>query len=135
MKWLKYILWILFAGVVFYYLIILGGPIRNLIELRGCTVSYTHYLTNNMYCNWRTSGSCPTNDVILTNARREVLSCLCDTADQDPPETRELLELIQADPLLSHVFERIQSEQGVLLNSVQAICSQRNTLFAPVALK
>ena len=135
MKWLKYILWTLFAGVVFYYLIILGGPIRNLIELRGCTVSYTHYLTNNMYCNWRTAGHCPTNDVILTNARREVLSCLCENADQNPPEIRELLELIQADPLLTPVFEHIQSEQGVSLNSVQTICSQRIILFAPVALK
>jgi hypothetical protein len=135
MKWMKYLLWTLFAGIVFYYLIILGGPIRNLIELRGCTVSYTHYLTNNRYCNWRTAGHCATNDVVLTNARREVLHCLCENAAQNPPETRELLELIQADPLLSPDFERIQSEQGVSLNSVQAICGHRETLFVPVTLE
>ena len=135
MKWLKYLLWTLFAGVVFYYLIILGGPIRNLIELRGCTVSYTHYLTNNAYCNWRTAGHCPTNEVILTNARREVLTCLCENALQNKPEAREFLELIEADPLLKSTFEHLQSEGGAPLNSVQAICDHRETLFAPIMLK
>jgi hypothetical protein len=135
MTGLKYVLWTLFAGIVFYYLIILGGPIRNLIELRGCTVSYTHYLTNNMYCSWRTAGHCPTNKIILTNARREVLGCLCEHAAQNKPEARELLELIQADPLLSSTFERFEAEQGVSLDSVPAICAHRATLFAPVGLK
>jgi len=135
MKWLKYFLWTVFAGVVLYYLIILGGPIRNLIEVRGCAVGYTHYLTNNLYCNSRTAGHCPTNEVILTNARREILGCLCENAARNKPEARELLELIQADPLLSRTLERIQSEHGASLNTVQAICDQRVILFAPVVLK
>lgn len=118
--------------MVFYYLIILGGPIRNLIDLRGCTANYTHYLTNNTYCNWRTAGHCPANDIILTNARREVASCLCESASQNGLETRELLELIQLDPMLRSTFEHLQNDRGIKLNSVQAICDHRDTLFAPV---
>ena len=130
MKWLKYLLWALFAGVVFYYLIILGGPIRNLIELRGCTVTYTHYLTDHAFN--KCVGDCPTNAMILTNARREVANCLCENAPQNKLEARELMELIQADAMLRSTFDYFQSQQGVSLNSVQAICDHRVALFAPL---
>jgi len=132
MKWLKYLLWTLFTGIVFYYLIILGGPIRNLIELRGCSVGYTHYLTNNIYGNWHAPGLYPTNDVILTDARREVVNCLCDHAAQNQVEARELIELIQLDPILSSAFEHLEREQGQTLDSVQTICGHRETLLAPL---
>ena len=131
MKWLKYVLWTLFAGIAFYYLIILGGPIRNLIELRGCTVSYTHYLTNNAYCNW-VAAHCETNETILASARGEVARCLCENAPQNKLEARELLDLIHADPVLNNIFTRLEAERGVPLDSVQEICDYRKTLFEPL---
>jgi len=135
MKWFKYLLWTLFAGVVFYYLVVLGGPIRNLIELRGCSVGYTHYLSNNVYGNWLTPGRYPTNEVTLTNARREVANCLCDNAGGQQVEARELIGLIQLDPMLSSSFERLQQVQGRPLDSVEIICAHRNTLFAPLYIE
>jgi len=130
MKWLKYLLWTLFAGIVFYYLIILGGPIRNLIDLRGCTASYTHYLTNNAYCNWSTDEHCPNNADNLSNARREVARCLCENASQNKLQSKELLELIQSDAYLRGNLERIQIEQGISLDSAGTICDYREILFS-----
>lgn len=135
MKWIKYGLWTLFAAIVFYYLVILGGPIRNLLELRGCAAGYTHYLTNNAYCNWRTSGHCATSDLNRTNARVALAQCLCDNAPQNKLEARELLELIQSDPLLRKALTRLEDRLGRPLDSVRTICDYREALFVTVALK
>lgn len=128
MKWIKYTLLILVVlSATVFYLIVWGGPIKKTLTVGNCTVSYTYFLTDNTYCNWKTHGHCPTNSATITNVKREVALCLCEK--QQEVTSKQMIELVNSDPYLMQDYERLKSEHNIHEDSVKTICNYKEILF------
>lgn len=111
----------LLAGLLFY-IVVLGGPFRRTLTVGGCEARYTHFLTNNRYCNWQTDGHCPDNSFERCNAIIDVTNCLWThyllTHDQEVIVKIE--ELIKGDDRLvsawtsKSVVERVENQEKIL---------------------
>jgi hypothetical protein len=73
---------IILIGGLYYsydYLILQGGPTKRTLTVNGCTLTYTHFITDNQYQMNKTGGHVFNNIMELGAAKIEIGKCLCDS--------------------------------------------------------
>lgn len=110
--------------LVAFYIIIMGGPIPKSLEAAGCRTDYVYFLTNNAYCNMRTHGHCPDNNLMLSNAKRELGLCLCESylLGQTRGTEEALVTLIESDEILLDNYRQSKGE-------LKTVCQNRVQFF------
>ena len=135
MKKVLFIIFLLVAisiTICYYYLIILGGPVKKSMTVNGCTVDYTYFITNNKYQIEKTHGHAYDNAIELFVAKTEIASCLCESYlnKRNIPDSIALIDILNSKEYLEskRYINTIGNFNTDTLN-MESVCKDKDNYF------
>ena len=116
------------------YLLVLGGPINRTLVVGECKTEYTYFITNNRFCNFRTSGHCPANEFEIFNAENRIGQCLCEKfeSSKSTADSINVVEFINSNERIVKSYEQLTNRSGIIVNEV---CKNKAELFGLLTIE
>jgi hypothetical protein len=115
---------------VYFYLIILGGPVRKTLTINSCKEEYTYYITDNRYQVEKTHGHATDNSIELGAAKIEVAKCLCNSYlnNHSQNDSIEIIKILTSGEYYQskNIFENILQDFRIDTITVDSICKNKD---------
>jgi|GEM_PF-6461380 len=116
-----------------YYVIILGGPIKQSISIGSCHEEYTYFITDNTFQDWNTAGHATDNFMEVGNAYRFVGKCLCQEPHSETTR-KNLINILKSDKMIYLSYRRIKQLYRVGTDSIKIACDHSKEIFERLAI-
>jgi hypothetical protein len=121
----------------FFYIIIMGGPIPRSLKINSCNEKYIYFLTNNFYCNYRTSGHCPDNNFEFLNANNRAGNCLCDKylKEKNPADSLMIINLVRSSEYLGNQYKNITGDEELKNIQINTVINNKDKIFGLLTIE
>lgn len=123
-------------GCLYYtynYIVVKGGPTKKTLTVNGCTVNYTHFITDNQYQVQKTHGHAVNNIIELGGAKIEVAKCLCDSylTEKNIPDSTQLVNILNSleYAYAKSIFQDYVDNFNADTISIERVCKEKNKYF------
>jgi hypothetical protein len=116
------------------FLLVLGGPINRTLLVKECKTEYTYFITNNLFCNYRTSGHCPDNEFEIINAENSVGQCLCEKfeSSKSKADSMNVVEYINTNERIVKSYKQLTNNSEIM---VSVVCKNKDELFGSFTIE